>query len=141
MLKTGRKGLQALFFLLNNYMDILLLMLLLQIKHWYADFFIQTYDQTVKKGVYGDLVGLSHSLDHMLWTMFALFAFSLYQYLPLADVLIISAVEAVIHYHIDWFKVKFGSKDSTTPRYWREFGLDQFAHQVTYLGIIWYFLI
>lgn len=122
-------------------MDILLLMFLLQVKHWYADFCIQTYDQTVKKGVYGDLVGLSHSLDHMLWTLFALFAFSMYQYIPLATVLIVSIIEAVVHYHIDYFKIRYGIKDHTTQRYWREFGLDQFAHQACYLVIIWYILI
>ena len=46
-------------------MEILALLLLFQIKHWYADFKIQTYMQTVKKGVWLDPVGISHTLDHV----------------------------------------------------------------------------
>ena len=116
-------------------------MLLLQAKHWYADFWIQTYDQTVKKGLYGDPVGISHSLDHMLWTLIALLIFSLIHPVEPVMILTISILEGFIHYHIDWFKVKYGIKDITKPRYWREFGADQFAHQLTYLAIIWFLLL
>lgn len=122
-------------------MDILLLFLLLQFKHWYADFCIQTYDQTVKKGIYGDPVGLSHSLDHILWTIIALCIFSIFHPIDYALVLWIGIVEGVSHYHIDWFKVKFGLKDPTKPRYWAEFGADQFAHQLCYIVIVWYLLV
>lgn len=122
-------------------MDILLLMFLLQAKHWYADFWIQTYDQTVKKGVYGDPVGVSHSLDHMLWTIVALCIFSLVHPINIPLLLIISFLEGFFHYHIDWLKVKYGIKDITKPRYWREFGADQFAHQLTYLGMVYYLLL
>lgn len=122
-------------------MEILLLMFLLQAKHWYADFWIQTYDQTVKKGLYGDPVGISHSLDHMLWTLIALLIFSLIHPVEPVMILTISILEGFIHYHIDWFKVKYGIKDITKPRYWREFGADQFAHQLTYLAIIWFLLL
>ena len=122
-------------------MEILLLMFLLQAKHWYADFGIQTYDQTVKKGIYGDLIGLSHSLDHMLWTLIALVIFSIFYTLDPVAMMAISIVEGVAHYHIDWLKVKYGIKDITKPRFWREFGLDQFAHQICYLAIVWFLLI
>ena len=57
-------------------MDILLLLLLLQVKHWYADFKIQTYMQTVKKGVWLDPIGISHTLDHIWTTLVVLFLFS-----------------------------------------------------------------
>jgi hypothetical protein len=112
-------------------MEFLLLLILLQFKHWYADFCIQTYDQTVKKGIYGDPVGLSHSLDHMSWTLVALVVFSFFHTIH----------PAAVHYPIDYLKVKFGIKDITKPRYWREFGLDQLAHQLTYVAIIWYILL
>jgi len=55
-------------------MDILVLLLFLQIKHWYADFKIQTYMQTVKKGVWLDPIGISHSFDHAWCTLVALYA-------------------------------------------------------------------
>jgi len=122
-------------------MDILLLMFLLQCKHWYADFGIQTYDQTVKKGLYGDPVGISHSMDHTLWTIIALCVFAVFYPLDPVILLVISILEGVAHYHIDWFKVKYGNKNPATPRYWAEFGLDQFAHQATYLIIVWYLLV
>lgn len=122
-------------------MEILLLMFLLQAKHWYADFFIQTYDQTVKKGLYGDPVGISHSLDHMLWTLIALLIFSLFHPIEMVMILTISILEGFAHYHIDWFKVRFGTKDLTKPRFWREFGADQMAHHICYLFIIWFLLL
>lgn len=122
-------------------MEILLLMFLLQAKHWYADFGIQTYDQTVKKGVYGDPVGISHSLDHMLWTILVLCVFSWFYTIELVIILAIGFLEGLAHYHIDWFKVKYGNKNPATPRYWAEFGLDQFAHQLCYLFIVWFLLI
>ena len=58
-------------------MEILALLLLFQIKHWYADFKIQTYMQTVKKGVWLDPIGISHSLDHVIATLVVLVCFSL----------------------------------------------------------------
>ena len=57
-------------------MDILLLLVLFQIKHWYADFKIQTYMQTVKKGVWLDPIGMTHTRDHMLASFVILLLFS-----------------------------------------------------------------
>lgn len=122
-------------------MEILLLMFLLQAKHWYADFGIQTYDQTIKKGLYGDPIGISHSLDHTLYTLLALTIFNLYYSISAAAILLISVLEGIIHYHIDWFKVKYGTKNMATSAFWQQFGLDQFAHQITYLVMIWYIII
>jgi hypothetical protein len=53
-------------------MDTLLILLVLQLKHWYADFWIQSYDQTVRKGIYRDPVGISHTIDHVIGTLVAL---------------------------------------------------------------------
>ena len=58
-------------------MEILFLILLLQIKHWYADFKIQTYMQTVKKGIWLDPIGMTHSRDHILATLVSLFIFNM----------------------------------------------------------------
>ena len=59
-------------------MSILFLMLLLQIKHCYADFMVQTYAQTVRKGIYRDPVGISHSVDHIWTSMLALLIFAFF---------------------------------------------------------------
>jgi len=59
-------------------MEILILILLLQIKHCYADFVIQTYKQTVHKGIYRDPIGISHSVDHVWTSLVALLVFSFF---------------------------------------------------------------
>jgi hypothetical protein len=122
-------------------MEILLLLLFLQIKHWYADFKIQTYLQTVKKGVWLDPIGISHSADHVLCTLVALLLFSLIHPLSGLAILIIAFVEGILHYIIDFVKVKYGCKDNTKPQFWNQFGLDQLAHQATYLGIAYILLV
>ena len=116
-------------------MEILALLALLQIKHWYADFKIQTYMQTVKKGVWLDFTGISHSIDHMWCTLVALMIFNLLHPIGALTILLISFSEAVIHYIIDFIKVKYGCKDNTNPLFWNQFGLDQLAHQLTYLAM------
>jgi len=122
-------------------MEIILLLFLLQIKHWYADFKIQTYIQTVKKGVWLDPVGLSHSIDHMWGSMIALLFFSVIMTPIIWWLIIVIAIsEAIVHYLIDFTKVKFGCKDNTNPMFWNQFGLDQLAHQSCYLLIVLYLL-
>jgi hypothetical protein len=114
-------------------MDILLILLVLQIKHWYADFWVQTYNQTVRKGIYRDPVGISHTLDHVIGTLTALVILIPFINISPITILVCGLLDLIIHYHVDWTKVKFGSKDITNPQYWREFGADQLAHQLTYL--------
>lgn len=123
-------------------MEILTLLLFLQLKHWYADFKIQTYMQTVKKGVWLHPVGLSHSADHVWTTLVALVIFDLF-ILQLNFPLMVglALIEGVLHYIIDYIKVKYGCKDNTKPMFWSQFGLDQLAHQVTYLAMVYILLI
>ena len=122
-------------------MEILALILLLQIKHWYADFKIQTYMQTVKKGVWLDPIGISHSLDHTWGTLTALLVFNVFYPISAGAILLVSFVEGAIHYMIDYIKVKHGCKDNTKPLFWNQFGLDQLAHQICYLLIAAFLLI
>jgi hypothetical protein len=64
-----------------------------------------------------------------------LLIFSLVHPVPAGTILLVTVIEGVIHYHIDWAKVHFGIKDQTKPLFWNQFGLDQLAHQLTYLGL------
>lgn len=116
-------------------MEALILLTLLQIKHWYADFKIQTYMQTVKKGVWLDPVGISHTLDHIWTTLVVLLVFNFIIALSVPVILIVAVVEGLLHYTIDYVKVKYGCKDNTKPLFWNQFGLDQLAHQLTYIGM------
>ncbi len=123
-------------------MEILILLLLFQIKHWYADFKIQTYMQTVKKGVWLDPIGISHSLDHVWSTFVILIIFSLFiSSIPAYTILVIGVIEGIIHYTIDYVKVKYGCKDITKPQFWNQFGLDQLGHQITYILIAAFLLL
>jgi hypothetical protein len=122
-------------------MEILLLLLLFQIKHWYADFKIQTYMQTVKKGVWLDPIGMSHTADHIWTTLVCLMLFSAFYPLAASTILIVAICEGVYHYFIDYTKVKYGCKDNTKPLFWNQFGLDQLAHQISYLVIVWFILL
>lgn len=122
-------------------MDILLLMLLLQVKHCFADFYLQTYMQTVKKGVWLDPVGISHTTDHMYCSVAALIIFSFFAPLSLVSSILVVLVEGLTHYLVDYTKVKYGNKDNTKPIFWTQFGLDQLAHQLTYLWMVWYLII
>lgn len=122
-------------------MEVLLLFFILQIKHWYADFQIQTYQQTVKKGIWLDLVGISHSLDHVVLTLIGLFLFGLYFPLSPFDIALVALCEGVMHYLIDYVKVRFGSKDLFNQPFWRQFGLDQLAHQLCYILMAWYLIL
>jgi len=116
-------------------MDILVFLLLLQVKHWYADFVIQTYKQTVHKGIYRDPIGISHSLDHVWTSMIVLFVFNLWHTINPLTMLLLPFLEGIVHYHIDWVKVYYRCKDNTKPLFWNQFGQDQLAHQATYLAM------
>lgn len=119
-------------------MEILALLVLLQIKHWYADFKIQTYMQTVKKGVWLDPIGISHTTDHIKATAVVLTIFWFIHPVSIWSLLLVVALEGICHYFIDYTKVKYGCKDNTKPLFWNQFGLDQMAHQLSYLAIAWY---
>ena len=116
-------------------MEIILLLFLLQIKHCYADFVIQTYKQTVHKGIYRDPIGISHSVDHVWTSLLALLVFSFFYATNPFTIIWLCFAEGILHYHIDYIKVHYGSKDNTKPLFWAQFGYDQLAHQVTYLAM------
>jgi len=122
-------------------MEILILLLLLQIKHCYADFYLQTYMQTVKKGVWMDPIGLSHTVDHIYSSLIVMLGFSLFVSINPISIIFVVAVESIIHYIVDFTKVKYGCKDNTKPIFWTQFGLDQLAHEKTYLWMVWYLLV
>ena len=122
-------------------MEILLLLFLLQVKHWFADFKIQTYMQTVKKGVWLDPIGMTHTRDHMLSSLVVLLLFSFMHPIAPLTLLAVVALEGIYHYLVDYTKVRYGCKDNTKPLFWNQIGLDQMAHQLSYLVIAWYLLI
>lgn len=113
---------------------IILTLALLQIKHWYIDFVNQSNIEVASKGIYGDFHGIMHSLKHGIGTMFCVLFVVGLPYLFFA--LICGLIDFVIHYNVDWCKMNFGNRDIKTPQFWNHLGLDQMAHQLTYLFIV-----
>jgi hypothetical protein len=105
---------------------------LLFLKHWIIDFVMQTNDMVEGKAIYGNRMGVLHSLQHALATLLILLFF--------VDPLIAVALawfDLITHYHIDYIKMNYGSRDINTKAFWNHLGLDQMAHNFVYLIIVW----
>lgn len=114
--------------------DIILITLgLLFVKHWYIDFVDQDNEEVKHKGIYLHWLGVRHSLKHGVgtWIVFSLVD------VGIIYALILAVIDAVLHYHIDWAKMNYGNRDITTPQFWNHLGLDQLAHYITYLFLVW----
>jgi hypothetical protein len=114
---------------------ILVLLAVLMAKHCVFDFFLQTPYQFLNKGIYGHPGGLLHAGLHVLGTVAAIVILPPTFLVALA----ILAGEFVIHYHIDWTKEQLERRFKLTPAdagHYFLLGLDQLAHQLTYIGIV-----
>lgn len=115
----------------------LLLLILLQVKHFLFDFVFQNLYQLKNKGIYGHPGGFVHAGLHGLGTAVILLSLSFAW--PL--VLNIVVLEFLFHYHLDWSKEMLlkrlnpsGKAEGTL--FWRLIGLDQLLHQLSYLVIV-----
>jgi hypothetical protein len=115
---------------------IFLILIGLLVKHWYVDFVNQSDDEIASKGIYGRWTGIKHSLKHGALTVVVLLCF-----IHDTEVsILLGLVDAIIHYHIDWFKVSVNQRKGWTVKdsgFWLLFGLDQLAHSLTYVLIVW----
>jgi Protein of unknown function (DUF3307) len=113
---------------------VLLVLLILQLKHFVADFLIQTPYQFLNKGSYGHPGGIIHAGIHALGSTLAFFVIT--PRLGLGIAIVIG--EFIAHYHIDWMKentVKRQRWVFPQSEFWWTFGADQALHQLTYLVI------
>lgn len=112
---------------------ILVIFTILQIKHFLADFVFQTDRMVREKGIYGHLHGVYHSLIHSLGTFLA-FSLINVKFGTLAAI-----IDFVLHYHIDWAKININRHRGLTTQdreFWIWLGLDQMAHQLTYILLV-----
>jgi hypothetical protein len=114
---------------MNEY--ILVLLILLQIKHWYIDFVNQTDEEVAHKGQYFVWKGMKHSFKHGLATAIIFFFV-----LELEGALLLGLIDFILHYHIDYCKMHYGNRDVKTKAFWTQLGLDQMGHQLTYIGLV-----
>lgn len=98
------------------------------IKHFVCDFPLQATPYMYRnKGTYGHPGGILHAGIHGIGTWLILS--------PLAAI-----IDAVVHYHIDWAKMRLGAHYNLRPDnsewFWILLGLDQLLHYLTYAGLI-----
>jgi len=116
---------------------MLLLLILLQAKHFVCDGPLQTADMVRDKGFYGRRLGLLHAGIHGLGT-FA--AFLIWGEITYATIALLAGIDALLHYHIDFTKEQFVRRNGWTtsaPQFWWSLSADQMLHQLTYLLLAW----
>jgi hypothetical protein len=114
---------------------VLAALLVLQVKHFIADFVLQTPYQFLNKGKYGHPGGMVHAGIHALGSMLAFLIIT--PSAPLGAAIVIG--EFIVHYHIDWLKertVKVNRWVFPQSEFWWTFGADQALHQATYVAIV-----
>lgn len=106
------------------------------IKHFIVDFPLQNKFQYLNKGKFLHLGGILHASLHGIGTLLVCLMFDLPLWLSLLD--------AVIHYHIDYFKVRINNYyklgPTTSEKFWWLLGLDQLLHYLTYAFIASYYV-
>lgn len=120
-------------------MNIILILALLLIKHYFADFILQSHYQLINKGFYGHWGGILHALIHAIGTIIVFIIFVDWQ-----AALIVGLVDGLIHYHVDWLKAQINKQYDLTVRdrgFWIVLGCDQLMHQLTYVGLVLYAII
>lgn len=120
--------------------DILLIGIgALLIKHYIADYLLQTKYMLQNKRKYGHLGGIYHAATHMVASVPVLLGLGAGLWMVLGLI----ALEGILHYHIDWGKEQAQSKlrvKIERVEYWYLFGLDQVLHHLTYVLILWVLL-
>lgn len=115
---------------------VLLLFCLLQIKHMFADFYLQTPRMLSGRGTYLHLGRAQHAGVH---TVGSVIVFAAIGAAPLFIAAVVAA-EWLLHFHIDYWKGRQCDRKQLDPfkaAYWRATGADQALHQLTYVGMVW----
>mgnify|MGYP000227006797 CR=1 FL=1 len=118
---------------------VLILLALFQVKHTFADYFMQTQRMLSNRSVYAHVGRVQHAGIHAILTLLVVLIVGL----PLSVALTLFAIDGVVHFHIDWLKGTYSESSGEGPdqrNYWRAFGVDQLAHQLTYVGMVWFWL-
>lgn len=104
-------------------------------KHFIVDFPLQGPFQYLNKGTYGHPGGILHAALHGIAT-FAI-GWNFYGFVP---GLVVGAIDAVVHYHIDWAKMNinkfFKLQPNTSEQFWWLLGFDQYLHAITYFALV-----
>jgi len=117
----------------------LLLLVGLELKHFIADYTLQTGWMIAGKGNLAAPGGYVHAGIHVIGSVIVL----LLARVPPTAVAELAVAEFVIHYAFDFAKVYYGhgvDPDEDAQRFWALHGLDQLFHQLTYAAMIYFAL-
>lgn len=124
--------------------EIIWLLLLFQVKHFFVDFVTQVPYYYLNKGKFLHPGGLQHAGEHGAATFLILMATAPFTKILMSTIILICMAESVAHYLIDFAKVninqKYGWTAVNSEKFWILTGLDQMLHQITYIGIIFYII-
>lgn len=112
---------------------------LLVAKHYLADFQFQTTYHAINKGRYLHIGGLQHAGIHGALTFVIVWL-----WFGWATGLFFGLLDAAIHYHIDFAKATISRKMGLTtdnPFFWKLLGLDQTAHMLSYVALVYLLLV
>lgn len=110
---------------------VLIILIGLQIKHFVADYLLQTRWMIAGKSSFWKPGGYVHVGIHALGSLVVLVLVGV----PLAVSAPLVLAEAVVHYLIDYGKAMWSRTrpvDVTRASYWAAHGADQLMHQLTY---------
>lgn len=118
---------------------ILLVLIALFVKHFLADFPLQIPYHYKNKGTYLHPGGIFHAMIHGAGTFLALAWLVDFKLAA-----IMAVIDFVIHYHVDWAKVKLNTKYAWDPatheKFWWLLGFDQLLHALTYIAFVGYLI-
>lgn len=118
--------------------NLFVLVICLQIKHFICDWVIQTDYEINHKGKYFHIGGITHSLKHGVGTFLVLLPFDI----NLSFLL--GLLDFITHYNIDWLKQNVTIRLNLSPKdklFWLFIGVDQLLHNFTYLLIIYFYYV
>tara|TARA_R110002020_G_scaffold46612_9_gene132626 strand:- start:6013 stop:6402 length:390 start_codon:yes stop_codon:yes gene_type:complete len=122
--------------LTETVLTVLLLFALLETKHMFADYFLQTPRMLDGRGEYLHLGRAMHAGVHALGSALVFLIIGA----PLGFIIVIVAVEWFVHFNIDFGKAMMSDKMGLAPNhagFWRAAGVDQWLHHMTYVGMTW----
>jgi hypothetical protein len=102
----------------------------------FADYFLQTARMLSGRSDYMHIGRAQHAAIHAVGSAIAFVLIGA----SAAFILVIVAIEWVVHFHIDWAKARYSDTHDLTPaqaRFWQATGLDQALHQLTYVAMVW----
>ena len=106
----------------------------------FADYFLQTKIMLDGRDQYVHFGRFLHAGVHAVGSIIVFVIVGA----PFAFILPLVIAELIVHYHIDWWKGRHTSDQQLTPAdaaYWRASGVDQALHQLTYVAMVWLWLI